>query len=86
LRDRDWEDCGPNPGQIVFKIASPKITGAKWTEGVAQTVECLLCKCEALSSKKKEGDHEVWVHMERRAGLTVFQKRRETGKRKKQQE
>jgi hypothetical protein len=26
-----------------------KITRARWTGGVAQVVECLLCKCEALS-------------------------------------
>jgi hypothetical protein len=39
----------------------PKITRAKWTGGVAQVVESLLCKCKALSSnsslikkKKKE--------------------------------
>jgi hypothetical protein len=38
------------PGQIVHKIPSPKITGAKWTGGVAQVVESLLSKCKALSS------------------------------------
>jgi hypothetical protein len=27
-----------------------KITGAKWTEGVSQAIEHLLCKCEVLSS------------------------------------
>jgi hypothetical protein len=27
-----------------------KITGEKWTGGVVQAVECLLCKCEALGS------------------------------------
>jgi hypothetical protein len=27
-----------------------KITRAKWTGGVAEVVESLLCKCEALSS------------------------------------
>jgi starvation-inducible outer membrane lipoprotein len=27
-----------------------KITRAKWTGGVAQEVELLFCKCEALSS------------------------------------
>jgi hypothetical protein len=34
-----------------------KITKAKWTGGVAQVVEQLLCKCELLSSvpqKKKK--------------------------------
>jgi hypothetical protein len=29
---------------------SPKITRTKWTAVVAQAVECLLCKHEALSS------------------------------------
>jgi hypothetical protein len=28
-----------------------QITGAKGTGGVAQAVECLLCKCEDLSSR-----------------------------------
>jgi hypothetical protein len=35
-----------------------KITRAKWTAGVAQAVEHLLCKCKALSSNHippKEG-------------------------------
>jgi hypothetical protein len=38
------------PGQIVCETSSPKITRAKWTRGVVQVVECLLCKWEALSS------------------------------------
>jgi hypothetical protein len=28
-----------------------KISIAKWTRDVAKVVECLLCKCKALSSK-----------------------------------
>jgi hypothetical protein len=31
-----------------------KITRAKWSGGVAQAVECLLCKHEAPSIKKTE--------------------------------
>jgi hypothetical protein len=38
-----------------------KITRAKWTGGMAQAIECLLCKCKALSSntsstKKRKKD------------------------------
>jgi hypothetical protein len=32
------------PGKIVHEILSSKIASAKWTGGVAQAVECLLCK------------------------------------------
>jgi hypothetical protein len=38
-----------------------KITREKWTGNVTEVVECLLCKCEALTSnpsstkKKKKG-------------------------------
>jgi hypothetical protein len=32
------------------RAPSPKITKAKWTGAVAQAVELLLCKWEALSS------------------------------------
>jgi hypothetical protein len=42
-------------GRIVFggqhETPISKITRAKWTGDVAQTVECLLCKCKALCSK-----------------------------------
>jgi hypothetical protein len=40
----------------------PKISRAKWIGGMAQAVECLLCKVKALSSnfsltkKKKKKD------------------------------
>jgi hypothetical protein len=37
------------PKQIVPETPIFKITRAKWTEGMAQAVEQLLCKCEALS-------------------------------------
>jgi hypothetical protein len=33
-----------------FGNPNSKITRAKWTGGMPQAVECLLCKCEALSS------------------------------------
>jgi hypothetical protein len=56
-------------GQIVCETPISKITRAKWTGSVAQVIECLLCKCEALSSnpsltkkkkkrKKKKKDFE----------------------------
>jgi hypothetical protein len=38
------------PRQIVLETPISKITRAKWTVGVVQVVECLLCKGEALSS------------------------------------
>jgi hypothetical protein len=49
-----------HPGQIVLETLISKITKAKWTGGVAQEVEHLLCKCGRLSSnpspQKKSGD------------------------------
>jgi hypothetical protein len=58
------------PGQIVCKTPMSKITRAKWTAGVAQGVECLLCKCKALSSnpsvtkkkKKEKKRKDKWAH------------------------
>jgi hypothetical protein len=42
-----------------------KVITAKWTRDVAQEVECLLCRCEALSSnlssshlKEEQGEEE----------------------------
>jgi hypothetical protein len=37
-------------GKQFTRPPSSKITKAKWTGGVAQTAEHLLCKCKALSS------------------------------------
>jgi hypothetical protein len=37
------------PRGIVLKTPISKVTRAKWTGGVAQVVEWLLCKCKALS-------------------------------------
>jgi hypothetical protein len=43
-----------HPRQIVHEKLRPspisKITRAKWTESMAQVVECLLCKGKDLSS------------------------------------
>jgi hypothetical protein len=40
-----------------------KITRAKWTGGMVQVAECLLCKCEEQNSKpsptKKKKEYEV---------------------------
>jgi hypothetical protein len=45
---------GSRPAQVNnFQDPIFKITRAKWTEGVIQTVECLLCKSEALSSNPR---------------------------------
>jgi hypothetical protein len=48
--------AGGQPGQIVFKTPNSR---AKWTGGMTQMVEHLLCKYEALTSnpsptKKRE--------------------------------
>jgi hypothetical protein len=48
----------------VLKNPVSKITKAKWTRDVAQEIEHLLCKCEALSSnpspiKKKKKPAEI---------------------------
>jgi hypothetical protein len=47
----EWEDCGVRIAQ-ANSLQDPisKITRAKWTGGMPQAVEHLLCKCEALSS------------------------------------
>jgi hypothetical protein len=54
-------EVGDQPRQIVCKTPIYKIIREKQTEGVAQAVEFLLCKCKVLSSnpsptkkKKKE--------------------------------
>jgi hypothetical protein len=41
---------GEQPGQIVLKNPISKIIREKWAAGMVQAVECLLCKCKALSS------------------------------------
>jgi hypothetical protein len=38
------------PGQKLCATPSPKLTTEKWNGGVAQVVELLFCKHEALSS------------------------------------
>jgi hypothetical protein len=47
------------PGQIAYEISISKIIKAKWTEGVAQAVKCLICKGSpeyqtSVPSKKKK--------------------------------
>jgi hypothetical protein len=60
---------GGHPRHIVQETPIPKITRAKWTEGMAQVVEHLLCKCKALSSnsshtkKKKKVYGQKSVHL-----------------------
>jgi hypothetical protein len=50
-RDRDWEVHSLRPAWgTSLRDPISKITRAKWTGSVAQAVEHLLCKCEALSS------------------------------------
>jgi hypothetical protein len=44
--DQSWGPAWVNSSQDAIS----KIIRAKWTEGVVQAVEHLLCKCEALSS------------------------------------
>jgi hypothetical protein len=46
------------PGQIICETPISKITRGKWTVGVAQVVEYLLCKCKALSSNTSPKDRE----------------------------
>jgi hypothetical protein len=46
-----WEDWGLRPALANSSWDSiSKIIRTKLTEGVAQVVECLLCKCKVLSS------------------------------------
>jgi hypothetical protein len=67
------ENCSLRPSW-ANSLQDPisKITREKWTGGVTQAVQCLLCKCEALSinpsptkkkrkKKKKEGVGGVGV-------------------------
>jgi hypothetical protein len=52
---------GGQPWQIVQDTPMSKITRAKWTGGVAQAVEHLLCKQKALSlnPQKKKCDSNI---------------------------
>jgi hypothetical protein len=59
-KDGGWRSVQANSSKDPIS----KITLAKWTGGVAQAVECQLCKYEALSSnlpppikKKKRAEH-----------------------------
>jgi hypothetical protein len=43
----DWEDHGSRPAWgTVLETPMSKITRAKWTSGVPQVSECLLCKAK----------------------------------------
>jgi hypothetical protein len=50
LASREDHGSKGQPGQIISQDLIYKITTAKWTGGVAQVVECLVCKYEVLSS------------------------------------
>jgi predicted transcriptional regulator with HTH domain len=45
---------GSQPRQIVQKTLYQKYPTQKWVDKVAQVVECLPSKCEALSTVKKK--------------------------------
>jgi hypothetical protein len=50
------------PRQIVQETPISKITRAKWTGGVAQAIELLLCKYEVLSSNPSpKNNRKRWV-------------------------
>jgi hypothetical protein len=56
----DAEDWGLRPVQPNSSWATiSKITRAKWTRGVAQMVECLLCNCKAKSSNPRPTKKEI---------------------------
>jgi hypothetical protein len=42
----DWEDCGSRTAQANSLRLISKLTRAKWSWGVTQVVEYLLCKCK----------------------------------------
>jgi Zn ribbon nucleic-acid-binding protein len=47
-----------SPGKWFARSIS-KITRAKWTGGVIQAVECLLCKHEALTSNPNSTEKKI---------------------------
>jgi hypothetical protein len=50
-----WEDHGSRIAQgNNSQDPISKITRGKWTGGMAQAVELLLCECEALNSPERE--------------------------------
>jgi hypothetical protein len=55
----DQEDCGSRPAWAnSSQNPISKIIRTKWTGGVAQAVEFLLCKCEALNSNPNPTKNE----------------------------
>jgi hypothetical protein len=51
------------PRQIVHETPISKITRAKRPEGMAQAVECLLCKHEALSSNSSPIKKKKYIYI-----------------------
>jgi hypothetical protein len=56
--ENGWIMVQDQPGQIVHNTPS-----LKWTRSVAQIVECLLCKCEALSSNSSTTKKKVYIYI-----------------------
>jgi hypothetical protein len=61
----DQEDCGSRPAQAMLRAPVSKISRAKWNGGVAQVVECLLCKLRSPMFKPQS--HQ-------KMGMATFQK------------
>jgi hypothetical protein len=56
----DWENLGSRSAwAISSQDPVSKLTAAKWTGDEDQAVECLLCKCEALSSNPSRGRDRI---------------------------
>jgi hypothetical protein len=73
----DWEDGGLRPAlENSSQDPNSNITRTKVTEGVAQEVECLLCKCEAVSWNpspiKKKKDHLMKFPQKVKNGVSSF--------------
>jgi hypothetical protein len=60
------------PRQVVCKTLIFKITRAKWTGGVTQAVEHLLCKRKALSSKPQSHKKRQKKLLTRRLNNTLL--------------
>jgi hypothetical protein len=54
------------------RAPSPKITKAKWTGAVAQAVELLLCKWEALSSNPNPTKKIIFQVLYVESNLNVY--------------
>jgi hypothetical protein len=69
LEDHNWRPAWANSLQDLIS----KITRTKWTEGVAQAVEHLLCKHKALSSNSSPTKEKK--RMESLIRLSLIQKK-----------